>query len=110
MQTLQVLPLANLQAEKSCDQAIYYHNSGSQIVKSLGTDFVTLQNVEDLNVSLLTESEKFQFDKSVIASLNESGAVKKLEIEINFTHNNYQLNMQNHSQKRLNHELNTKLY
>ena len=45
MQTLQVLPLANLQAEKLCDQAIYYHNSGSQIVKSLGTDFLTLQNV-----------------------------------------------------------------
>ena len=85
MQTLQVFPLANLQAEKSCDQAIYYHNSGSQIVKSLGTDFVTLQNVKDLNVSLLIESEKFQFEKFVIANLNESGAVNKLEIENNST-------------------------
>ena len=83
MQTLQVFPLSSLQALKSCHQAIYYHNSGSQIVKSLGTDFVTLQNVEDLNVSLLTESEKFQFDKSVIAILNESGALNNLEIENN---------------------------
>ena len=85
VQTLQVLPLANLQAEKSCDQAIYYHNSGSQIVKSLGIDFFTLQNVEDLNVSLVTESEKFQFDKSIIASLNESSDVNNLEIENNYT-------------------------
>ena len=76
MQTLQVLTLANLQDEKSCDQAIYYHNSRSQIVKSLDTDFVTLQNVEDLNVLLLTETQKFQFDKFVISSLNESGAKK----------------------------------
>ena len=85
MHTSQVLPLANLQAKKSCDQAIYYHNSGAQIVKSLGTDFVTLQNVEDLNVSLLTKSEKFQFDKSIIASLNETGFVNNLEIENNST-------------------------
>ena len=54
-------------------------------MKSLGTDFVTLQNVKDLNVSLLTESKKFQFVKSVIASLNESGVVKNLEIENNST-------------------------
>ena len=85
MQKLQVLPLTNLQVENSCDQAIYYHNSGSQIVKSLGTDFVTLQNVEDLNLSLLTKLEKFQFDKSVIARLNESGVVNNLDIENNST-------------------------
>ena len=54
-------------------------------MKSLGTDFVTLQNVEDLNVSLLTKSDKFQFDKFVIASLNECGAMNKLEIENNST-------------------------
>ena len=54
-------------------------------MKSLGTDFVTLQNVEDLNVSLLTEAKKFQFDKFVIASLNESGAMNNLEIENNST-------------------------
>jgi hypothetical protein len=78
-QTLQVLPLANLQAEKACDQAIHYHNSGSQIVKALGTDVVTLQNVQDLNVPLLTELDKF--DKSIIANLSESDAVKNSECE-----------------------------
>ena len=54
-------------------------------MKSLGTDFVSLQNVEDLNVSLMTESEKFQFYKFVISSLNESGVVNNLKIENNST-------------------------
>jgi len=76
-QTLHVFLLANLQVEKACEQATHYHNSGSQIRKSLGTDIFTLENVQDLNVSLLTDSKKF--DKSVIANLSECDAVKNSE-------------------------------
>ena len=76
-QTLHVFLLANLQVEKACEQATHYHNSGSKIRKSLGTDIFTLENVQDLNVSLLTNSKKF--DKFVIANLSESAALKKSE-------------------------------
>ena len=56
MQTLQVMPLSNLQSKKAHDQAIDYRNSGSQIVKALGTNFITIQTIQDLNVSLLKKS------------------------------------------------------
>ena len=51
---------------------------------------------------------KFEGEKLIY---NGSDTMWKLNLVIEqFSHNNYQLYMQNHSQKRLNMELNTKLY